>query len=198
MADHELDVRALRKPDKHPTIFATYERLAVGDAFVLVNKHDPKHLREEFELEYPGGYTWQYLESGPDIWRIRIGRLASTSLPRLLGNTTTVGDETEPNAAGAIWRLPMNTRDLDSNVIQLPAHACIDAHAGPDIDVLIHVIDGSGQLTTELGTLDLIPGTLAWMPRRSLRQLHAGANGLRYLTVHQRRKALALGTTAHR
>jgi len=30
MADNELDVRQLRKPDKHPTIFATYSALPVG------------------------------------------------------------------------------------------------------------------------------------------------------------------------
>ncbi len=30
MAANELDVRQLRKPDKHPTIFATYAALAVG------------------------------------------------------------------------------------------------------------------------------------------------------------------------
>ena len=42
MADNELDVRQLRKPDKHPTIFATYADLPVGGSFVLVNNHDPQ------------------------------------------------------------------------------------------------------------------------------------------------------------
>jgi uncharacterized protein (DUF2249 family) len=37
MVDNELDVRPLRKPDKHPTIFTTYARLSVGESFVLVN-----------------------------------------------------------------------------------------------------------------------------------------------------------------
>ncbi|MFZ1177941.1 MAG: DUF2249 domain-containing protein, partial [Mycobacterium sp.] len=36
MAANELDVRQLRKPDKHPTIFATYAALSVGESFVLV------------------------------------------------------------------------------------------------------------------------------------------------------------------
>ncbi len=47
MADNELDVRQLRKPDKHPTIFATYAALAVGESFVLVNNHDPKQQRRQ-------------------------------------------------------------------------------------------------------------------------------------------------------
>lgn len=198
MDDRELDVRALRKPDKHPTIFAAYDDLDVGDAFVLVNNHDPRHLRDEFEIEHPGGYGWDYVESGPEIWRIRISRLASTSLPRVLCDTATIADATGPDVSGALWRLPMTTRDLDSNIIQLPADATIDAHTGPDIDVLVHVIEGNGWLTTELDTLPLSPGLLAWLPRRSRRQITAGATGLRYLTVHQRRQALVIAPFGHR
>ena len=36
MADNELDVRQLRKPDKHPTIFAAYPDLPVGGSFLYV------------------------------------------------------------------------------------------------------------------------------------------------------------------
>ena len=39
MADSELDVRRLRKPDKHPTISATYAAPAVGDQAVEVEAH---------------------------------------------------------------------------------------------------------------------------------------------------------------
>jgi Uncharacterized conserved protein (DUF2249) len=55
MADNEHDVRRLRKPDKHPTIFAAYAALTVGESFVLVNNHDPEHLRAEFDADHPGG-----------------------------------------------------------------------------------------------------------------------------------------------
>jgi uncharacterized protein (DUF2249 family) len=46
VADRELDVRALRKPDKHPAVFRAYDALAVGGTLVLVNDHDPGRLRE--------------------------------------------------------------------------------------------------------------------------------------------------------
>ena len=78
MADNELDVRQLRKPDKHPTIYATYAALAVGESFVLVNNHDPEHLRAEFDADHPGSYSWEYVEKGPEVWRIRITKLTST------------------------------------------------------------------------------------------------------------------------
>lgn len=80
MTANELDVRQLRKPDKHPTIFATYAALKVGESFVLVNNHDPKHLREEFEADYPGGFEWEYLDKGP-TWRIRIAKLIDIPPP---------------------------------------------------------------------------------------------------------------------
>lgn len=192
----ELDVRGMRKPEKHPAIFAAYAALAVDGAFVLINDHDPQHLHEEFEADHAGSYSWEYLNRESRNWQIRIGKLASTPLPHVLVDTSSIG--VEPAAAdvsGAVWKLQARQRDLDSNVIALPPGGVIDAHAGPDLDVLIHVIAGSGHLTTELNTVELAPGALLWMPRRSRREFTAGEDGLRYLTVHQRRQALVIDTS---
>jgi uncharacterized protein (DUF2249 family)/quercetin dioxygenase-like cupin family protein len=195
MADNELDVRQLRKPDKHPTIFATYAALAVGESFVLVNNHDPKHLHEEFEADHAGSYGWDYVEKGPAVWRIRITKLTTTPLPRILANTADItGTAIEPDVTGAVWKLEARERDLDSNIIALPPDGGIATHTGPDLDVLIHVLSGSGQLTTENGTIDLVAGALLWLPRHSRRAFTAGPDGLRYLTVHHRRQALVLNT----
>jgi len=193
MGDHELDVRPLRKPDKHPAIFQAYAAVPPGESLVLVNDHDPRHLRDEFEVEHPGGYAWDYLATDRGAWRIRITKLASTPLPRVLADTSALSTAAA-DATGVIWKLQMRERDLDSNVIALAPGATIDAHAGPDVDVLIHVLAGSGQLCTELDTLELRPGSLTWLPRRSRRQFTAGPDGLKYLTVHQRRQALTLTT----
>src|ERR1039458_274051 len=197
MPDQELDVRPLRKPDKHPEIFRAFEALTAGESFILVNNHDPRHLREEFEADYSGGYGWEYLERGPAAWRIRISRLAATSLPRVLADTRQLAADSEaPDAAGAVWKLGMRQRDLDSNVIRLQPGATIDSHVGPDLDVIVLVLSGDGQVGTELGTVGLHAGALAWLPRRSRRQISAGPQGLTYLTVHKRRQALALDPPA--
>ena len=60
---------------RHPRIFGIYARLAPGESFVLVNNHDPKPLRREFQATYPDRFGWGYLEAGPERWRVRIGRL---------------------------------------------------------------------------------------------------------------------------
>ncbi|MDA8357826.1 MAG: DUF2249 domain-containing protein [Actinomycetota bacterium] len=72
--DAVLDVRALAPAQRHEKIFATYGALGPGTAFVLVNDHDPKPLRYQFEAEHEGDFTWEVLEAGPTVWRVRIGR----------------------------------------------------------------------------------------------------------------------------
>jgi hemerythrin-like domain-containing protein/uncharacterized protein (DUF2249 family) len=69
-----LDVRAMPPRERHPRIFATFDRLAPGAHFVLVNDHDPKPLYYQFAAERPGAFTWRYLEEGPEVWRVEIGK----------------------------------------------------------------------------------------------------------------------------
>ncbi|WP_372697439.1 DUF2249 domain-containing protein [Arthrobacter sp. JSM 101049] len=192
----ELDARGLSRADRHPAIMAAYAGLPVGGAFILVNDHDPLPLRGEFEAGHPGSHGWDYLDRGPSVWRIRITKLASTPLPRVLLNTRDVAADTgAPGASGAVWNVPVPERDLDSNIIALEPGGAIDAFAGPELDVMIHVLGGTGALSTERGDLELVPGALVWLPRRSRRAFTAGPEGLRYLTVHQKRQSLLLQPT---
>jgi uncharacterized protein (DUF2249 family) len=71
----ELDLRPLAPAQRHPLVYATFESLQPGEAFVLVNDHDPKPLHYTFRYERPGQFTWEYLEQGPETWRVRISRL---------------------------------------------------------------------------------------------------------------------------
>lgn len=75
--DRILDVRAELPRTRHQLIFSTFDGLAEGTAFVLVNDHDPKPLFHQLSAEQPGRFTWEYLESGPEVWRVRIGRTAA-------------------------------------------------------------------------------------------------------------------------
>jgi uncharacterized protein (DUF2249 family) len=70
----ELDARAVPHDRRHEQIFAAFRALTPGTAFTLVNDHDPKPLRHQFAERFPGEYTWDYVQSGPSVWRVRIGR----------------------------------------------------------------------------------------------------------------------------
>ena len=70
----ELDIRPIAPKDRHPLIFDRFEALATGESFVLVNDHDPKPLYYQFQAERADQFTWEYLEQGPQDWRVRIGR----------------------------------------------------------------------------------------------------------------------------
>ncbi len=72
----ELDVRIIPPPRKHPTIISTFEALKRGESFTLINDHDPKPLYYQFNAELPGQFEWEYLERGPAVWRVRIGKAA--------------------------------------------------------------------------------------------------------------------------
>jgi uncharacterized protein (DUF2249 family) len=71
-----IDVRPMAPRDRHPLIFRTFDGLAPGQALRLVNDHDPKPLYYQFMAERPGQAGWEYLEQGPEVWQVRITRLA--------------------------------------------------------------------------------------------------------------------------
>lgn len=70
-----LDVRTISPRERHPLIFQTFESLKPGESFILVNDHDPKPLYYEFYYERQGQFSWEYLEQGPEVWRVRIGKV---------------------------------------------------------------------------------------------------------------------------
>lgn len=69
-----LDVREATPRERHPLILGTFEKLNPGESFVLVNDHDPKPLYYQFQAEWTGRFSWDYLEQGPEVWRVRIGK----------------------------------------------------------------------------------------------------------------------------
>jgi len=68
----ELNVIEIVPRERHPLIFQTFDELRGGDAFVLVNDHDPKPLYYQFVHEREGLFAWEYLQQGPDLWKVKI------------------------------------------------------------------------------------------------------------------------------
>lgn len=74
--DPVLDVREEPPARRHALIVDTFRALGAGAGFELRNDHDPKPLYYQFAAEEAGRFTWEYLEQGPEIWRVRIARPA--------------------------------------------------------------------------------------------------------------------------
>lgn len=188
-----IDVRQIPKPQRHARIFELFARLQTGEQLVLLADHEPQNLRREFERDQPGAFDWQARALDPGQWRVLLTRLAATPLPRVLANTT--GLAAAAQGSGAIWKLEPEQRDLDANIIALGPGEQIGEHRGPDLDVLIHVFSGSGVLHTETGSVPLAVGDVLYLPARSRRRFVAADAGLRYFSVHQRKKTLGLMPT---
>lgn len=69
-----VDVRNMIPRERHPLIFGTFHQLAPGEALLLINDHDPKPLYYQFQAELPVEFIWEYLEAGPEVWQVRIGK----------------------------------------------------------------------------------------------------------------------------
>lgn len=89
MPDRIIDVRTEIPKVRHELIFTSFDELPVDTAFVLVNDHDPKPLYYQLAAENSGRFTWEYLEEGPDVWRVRIGRVAAPEEPPARRSPTT-------------------------------------------------------------------------------------------------------------
>ncbi|MEH0421206.1 cupin domain-containing protein [Streptomyces sp. B21-083] len=97
-----------------------------------------------------------------------------------------------PVPAGTLWKLAEPGRQLDANLIRLPAGQHIATHAEPDLDVLLLAVTGEGVMNNADGQQPLSEGVLMWLPHGSTRSLTAGPGGLAYLTVHRRRPGMQI------
>jgi uncharacterized protein (DUF2249 family) len=75
--DKVLDLREIPRPQRHALVFDCLNRLPAGETFTLVNDHDPVPLRNQIEMRFPNESAWEYVERGPETFRIRITRTAA-------------------------------------------------------------------------------------------------------------------------
>lgn len=72
--ERTIDLRGAIPQRRYDLVFDGFADLAPGASYLLISDQNPKPLHYQFAAEYSGEYTWDYLENGPDVWRVRIGR----------------------------------------------------------------------------------------------------------------------------
>lgn len=66
----ELDARAIPHASRHAAIFGALDGVALGDGLVLVAPHDPVGLLVQLQQCAPDSFDVEYIESGPEAWRL--------------------------------------------------------------------------------------------------------------------------------
>jgi uncharacterized protein (DUF2249 family) len=69
-----LDARAVPHAIRHATIFGALDAVAPGRGLVLVAPHDPLPLLAQLEQRSPGAFDVDYIDRGPEVWRLAIAR----------------------------------------------------------------------------------------------------------------------------
>ncbi|HET9824372.1 MAG TPA: DUF542 domain-containing protein, partial [Chitinophagaceae bacterium] len=80
-----LNVTLLEPRQKHPAIFARFDELAEGESLTIYNDHDPKPLYYQLLGERGNIFTWEYLEQGPEWWKVKIAKRISGEGDETLG-----------------------------------------------------------------------------------------------------------------
>lgn len=89
---------------------------------------------------------------------------------------------------GPIWSV--NSEQLNVNLLRLPTGDSIAAHINTELDVVLVIFEGSGELVVDDVVYPLRPGRALVVPRGATRAMRCTAGPLVYLTCHRRRAGL--------
>jgi quercetin dioxygenase-like cupin family protein len=116
-----------------------------------------------------------------------------------------MADEREPDAAvdllggtgtGLLWG--MASSDLNATLLAWPPGHELVEDANSELDVLLIVLEGGGVATVDEQEHALVPGSALLVQKGSSRAIRAGAEGVRYISVHRRRAPLQITQTSGR
>jgi regulator of cell morphogenesis and NO signaling len=80
-----LNVTLLEPKQKHPTIFVRFDELNEGESLTIHNDHDPKPLYYQLLGERGNIFVWEYLEEGPEWWKVKISKRITGENDETLG-----------------------------------------------------------------------------------------------------------------
>jgi uncharacterized protein (DUF2249 family) len=95
----EFDVRNMPPRRRHTVLTETFDLLAPGEGFVLVNDHDPEPLYHELRSVHGDVVGWSYELEDPGEWRVEIARTGESA-----------GDDTAAEATFDVREIPKPDR----------------------------------------------------------------------------------------
>jgi uncharacterized protein (DUF2249 family) len=73
----ELDATQIPHAIRHATIFGALQGISQGQSMILAAPHNPLPLLSQIDAMWPGGFTREYVQEGPDVWKICFTRVAA-------------------------------------------------------------------------------------------------------------------------
>lgn len=67
-----IDARPYELNDKYSTISETFNSLAFGETLEVINDNDLRVVHYQFLIEFADKFEWEYIEEGPEVWRVAI------------------------------------------------------------------------------------------------------------------------------
>lgn len=74
MSIMELDTRGHEQSHINNMVINSFDSLPVGEKMILVNDTDPSHVFNHLEEKRYGKFEWDYVEEGPDIWKVSLAK----------------------------------------------------------------------------------------------------------------------------
>jgi quercetin dioxygenase-like cupin family protein len=99
-----------------------------------------------------------------------------------------VGSLADPAGAGSPWAVA--SADLNATVVAWQPGGGVSSHRNDERDVLVVVIAGDGTLRVDGRQIHLHAQRGVMIPKGTVREVSAGPDGLRYLSIHLRRSGL--------
>jgi uncharacterized protein (DUF2249 family) len=74
-----IDLRQISATERQVLVFNQFDALQPGQTLELTNDLDPMALSAQLEIRSPGQFSWEYLEAGPQVWRVAIAKRAQAT-----------------------------------------------------------------------------------------------------------------------
>jgi uncharacterized protein (DUF2249 family)/quercetin dioxygenase-like cupin family protein len=210
-----IDVRPIPKPQRHTLIFQSLETLTTGQSVVVLNDHNPIPLRRQVESLYGDQFAWQYLEEGPEVYRLQFTRRAAAPEgwkrpepePGNMPGLPIPSAAPAPSAPAPVWvdlieacrstahsgpQWAHECEDLDMTLLSWKDGRRIDEHINNEVDVVMLGIEGDGVVTVNGDAQEMRPGVALLIPKGCRRAIKGTSERFSYLSVHRRRRGIVL------
>ncbi|HEY8363067.1 MAG TPA: DUF2249 domain-containing protein [Tissierellaceae bacterium] len=74
MSLKQIDTSGYDLNSKTEIVLNNFDQLPVGEKMILINDSDPSHIFNELEKKRYGKFEWEYIEKGPDVWKVALAK----------------------------------------------------------------------------------------------------------------------------